>query len=156
MTPRAGPSAETVRRPHADRLVVPCLSAALGLLIAVAAAMHIVAVVGVAYGERGGYDARLATLLWVGWTSLVCGALMVAVVPALRRRSTVALRISAGAAAAFLVAAVLVAPVSPDFWVAVPIFGGYLIVATTVHARWSTPDRRRPVRSGEQRGSASG
>lgn len=113
----------------------PWLTGLVGLIIAVPAAMHTVAVVGVAYRERGGYDARLADLLWIGWTSLVCGLVMVAAVPALLRGSTVAFRTATGAAAIFGVGTVVVAPVSPGFLAGLPIFGGYLVVAVAVRRR---------------------
>ena len=95
------------------RRAFPWLTCLVGLIIAVPAAMHVVAVIGVAYGERAGYDARLADLLWIGWTSLVCGLLLLAAIPALLRGSAVALRVAAGAAATFLVGTLLIAPVSP-------------------------------------------
>ena len=115
--------------------LLPTLTLLLGLVTAVSAVLHTVAVIGVAFRQRGGYDARLAGLLWIGWTSLVCGALMILSVPALRRGSRNAHRTAVGASAVFLVAASLIAVVSPSFWTAVPLYGGYLVLATWLRPR---------------------
>ena len=116
-------------QPRTHRLL-PAMTLLLGLVTAISAALHTVAVIGVAFRERGGYDARLAELLWIGWTSLVCGALMVLSVPALRHGSRNAYRTATGASAVFLVSASLIAIVDPSFWTAVPLYGGYLVLAT--------------------------
>lgn len=112
----------------------PWVTGIVGLSIAVPAAMHMVAVTRVAYGQRSGYDPRLAELLWIGWTSLVCGLLMVAAARALRRGSSVAFRVCVGAAAVFGVCSGLLAPVSPGFLIGLPIYGGYLLLAAVVRA----------------------
>lgn len=114
------------------RWFVPVLTGALGLVVAGAAAMHIVAVTGVAYGERGGYDARLASLLFIGWVSLVCGLVMLGALPALVRGAPGALYAAAGGAGVFGVACAVMAPVSPGFAAGVPIFGGYVFLAAAV------------------------
>jgi hypothetical protein len=118
------------------RRLLPWLTLALGLVTAVPAVLHTVAVIGVAYRERGGYDARLGDLLWIGWTSLVCGALMVASSRALGRGSRSAYWTATGASAVFLVSNVFIAVVSPSFWTAVPLYGGYLALAF-----WLRPER---------------
>lgn len=124
---------EPATRSRVRRLALPALTGAVGLLIAVPAAMHLVAVVGVAYRERGGYDARLAQLLWIGWTSLPCGLLMVAAAPTIARgpepARDVALRVAGGAAAVFAVGTALLAPAAPSFAWGIPIFGGYAALA---------------------------
>jgi hypothetical protein len=68
------------------RRLLPWLTLVLGMVTAVLAVLHTVAATGVAYRERGGYDARLADLLRIGWTSLVCRALMIASTPRPRPR----------------------------------------------------------------------
>jgi hypothetical protein len=133
------------------RRAFPWLTGLVGLVITVPAAMHTVAVMGIAYRQRGGYDARLADLLWIGWTSLACGLLMVAAVPALRRGSAVALRTSSGAAAVFLGGTLLIAPVSPSFLTGLPIFGGYLVVAALVSRRDVTIGHVPRVAAGARR-----
>jgi hypothetical protein len=112
------------------------LTFVLGLATAVPAALHTIAVIGVAYRERGGYDARLADLLWIGWTSLVCGALMVASSRAIGRGSRTAYWTATGASAVFLVSSLFIAIVAPSFWTALPLYGGYLLLAW-----WVRPDR---------------
>jgi hypothetical protein len=109
--------------------LLPRLTLILGLVTAGAAVLHIVAVIGVAYRERGGYDARLADLLWIGWTSLICGALMIASSRGLGRGSRTAFRTATGAAAVFLVGGMTIAPIDPSFWTAAPLYGGYLVLA---------------------------
>jgi hypothetical protein len=112
------------------------LTLGLGLVTAVSAVLHTIAVIGVAYGVRSGYDARLADLLWIGWTSLVCGALMVASSRALRRGSRTAYLTATSASAVFLVGNLFIAVVSPSFWTALPLYGGYLLLAL-----WARPER---------------
>src|SRR5215471_13370798 len=108
------------------RPLLPALAFLLGLVTAVSAALHTVSVIGVAYDQRHGYDARLAELLWIGWTSFVCGALMTLSAPALRRSSRTAYLTASGAAAVFLVSTVFLAVVDPSFWTSVPLYGGYI------------------------------
>jgi hypothetical protein len=111
------------------RRLLPGLTLVFGVVTGIAAVLHTVAVIGAAYGERSGYDARLADLLWIGWTSLVCAALMAASSRALGRGSPTAYRTATGAAAVFLVGNLFIAPVSPGFWTAAPLYGGYLAFA---------------------------
>jgi hypothetical protein len=120
------------------RRLLPALTFVVGMVTAVSAVLHVVAVTGVAYNDRGGYDTRLAVLLWIGWTSLVCGALMIASTRALGRGSRVAFATATGASAVFLVGNVFLAAVAPSFWTAVPLYGGYLVLAF-----WLRPDRSR-------------
>jgi hypothetical protein len=124
------------------RHVPAVLTLVVGLITAVSALLHSFAVTGVAYRERDGYDARLAVLLWIGWTSLVCGALMIASSRALGRGSRVAFVTATGASAVFLVANVFLAIVAPSFWTAVPLYGGYLALIF-----WLRPDRQVASRS---------
>jgi hypothetical protein len=116
------------------RRLLPWLTLGVGLVTAVSAVLHAVAVIGVAYGERGGYDARLADLLWIGWTSLVCGVLMVASSRPLGRGSRTAYWVAVGASSVFLAGNLFLAVVSPSFWTAVPLYGGYLLLAL-----WARP-----------------
>lgn len=118
------------------RRLLPWLTLVLGLVTAVSAVLHTVAVTGVAYRERAGYDARLADLLWIGWTSLVCGALMIASSRPLGRGSRTAYWTATGASAVFLVSNLFIAAVAPSFWTAAPLYGGYLALAV-----WLRPDR---------------
>jgi hypothetical protein len=125
------------------RWVLPALTVVLGLITGIPAALHTVAVIGVAYRERGGYDARLADLLWIGWTSLVCAALMILSAPALGRGSRTAYRTALGASGVFLVCAALVAIASPSFWTAVPLYGGYIALAIRLRPARQAPDRQQ-------------
>jgi len=117
------------------RRLLPWLTLAVGVVTTVSAALHTNAVIGVAYRERGGYDARLADLLWIGWTSLVCGALMVVSSRALARGSRTAYWTAIGAAAVFLVGSLFLAVVAPGFWTSVPLYGGYILLAL-----WARPE----------------
>lgn len=107
----------------------PWVTGAVGLTTMIPAAMHLVEVTRMAYSERDGYDARLATMLWIGWTSLVCGTVMVASTNGLRNGSRTAFRASTGAAAVFLICTIFIVPVSPSFITGVPLYGGYLLLA---------------------------
>ena len=119
---------------------LPAVTVVLGLITTVSAALHTVSVIGVAYRDRDGYDARLAALLWIGWTSLVCGVLMIASARGISRNSPTAHRTAVGASAVFLVSTVLIAVVDPSFWTSVPLYGGYIAFAA-----WLRPVAERPA-----------
>jgi hypothetical protein len=119
----------TLSATGAKPIALPVLAFGLGALTAVSGTLHMVSVIQVAYSDRGGYDARLAELLWIGWTSLVCGLLMLFSCGALRRGLRIGYAVSCGAAAVFLVSATFLAIVDPGFWTAVPLYGGYLVAA---------------------------
>ncbi len=68
----------------------PWVTLLVGLLATVAAAMHTVLSIRKAYVYRGGYDARLSEMLWIGWTSFVLGMIMVLGARAVHRRSVTA------------------------------------------------------------------
>jgi hypothetical protein len=112
----------------------PWVTGLVGLLIAVSAAMHTVLSIRVAYLQRGGYDARLSEMLWIGWTSFVLGVIMVLGARALRRTSATAFWLCTGAAAVFGVCTTILAPVAPGFYAGLAIYGGYLLLAAIVCA----------------------
>ena len=112
----------------------PWVTGLVGLLVAVAAAMHTVLSIRKAYLQRGGYNSRLSEMLWIGWTSFVLGMIMVLGARALRRRSATAFWLCTGAAAVFLVCTAILAPVQPGFYSGLPIYGGYLLLAAVVRA----------------------
>lgn len=112
----------------------PWVTGLVGLSIAVPAAMHTVLSIRVAYTQRGGYDSRLSEMVWIGWTSLVPGVILVLGARALSKGSTTAFRSCTGAAAVFLVCTALLAPVQPGFYAGLPIYGGYLLLAAKVRA----------------------
>ncbi|WP_415854404.1 hypothetical protein [Sinomonas sp. G460-2] len=113
----------------------PAVTMAVGLLVAVSAALHSVLSIRTAYVERGGYDSRLSQMLWIGWTSFVLGVVMVVGARALRSNSQVAFRLCTGAAAVFLVCTAILAPAQPGFYAGLPIYGGYLLLAAAVRAK---------------------
>ena len=115
----------------------PWVTGLLGLMVAVAAAMHTVLSIRNAYLQRGGYEARLSLMLWIGWTSFVLGLIMLLSARALRLRSTTAFRPCAGAAALFPVSTAILAPVQPGFYLGLPIFGGYLLLAAALRAEFT-------------------
>jgi hypothetical protein len=117
----------------------PWVTGLLGLMVAVAAVMHTVLSIRNAYVQRGGYDARLALMLWIGWTSFVLGMIMLLGASALPRRSAMAFRLCTGAAAIFLVGTAILAPVQPDFYSGLAIFGGYLLLAARARASVTSP-----------------
>ena len=110
----------------------PWVTLLAGLLVAGAAVLHTVLSVRVAYHERGGYDSRLALMLWIGWTSFTLGMTMVLGAIALRRGSAGAFWVCTGAAGVFLICTVILAPVQSGFYLGLPIYGGYLLLAAVV------------------------
>lgn len=124
----------SVRRDQQRGWVLAALTVAVGLIIVVANGANIVLEIGRAYGERGGYDAHLAGLLFMGWTSLACGLLMLGAVPAMARGSTKALLVAAGGAGVFGVGCALLAPAQPEFAGGVPFFGGYVLLTLAAAA----------------------
>jgi hypothetical protein len=117
----------------------PWVTGLVGLLVAVAAALRSGLSIRVAYRKRGGYDARLSEMLWIGWTSFVLGVIMVLGARALGRRSATAFWLCTGAAADFLVCTAILAPVQPGFYAGLPIYGGYLLLAAVVRAEVTKP-----------------
>jgi hypothetical protein len=105
-----------------------------GLLTAVAAALHTVLSIRKAYVQRGGYDARLSEMLWIGWTSFVPGMIMVLGARAVSRMSATAFWLCTGSAGVFLVSTVILDPVQPGFYTGLPIYGGYCC-----SRRWFVP-----------------
>lgn len=114
--------------------VFPWLTFLFGLLAAAGATLHTVLSIRKAYTYRGGYDARLSEMIWIGWTSFVLGMVMVLGARAVHRRSATAFWLCTGAAAVFLVCTVILDPVQPGFYTGLPVYGGYLLLAAAVRA----------------------
>lgn len=115
----------------------PWVTRVVGLLFAVAAVLHTVLSIRKAYVYRGGYDSRLAIMLWIGWTSFVPGMVMVVGAKGLKEKSVTAFWLCTGSAATIFVCTAILAPAQPGFYAGLPIYGGYLLLASLVRAKMS-------------------